>query len=222
MSITNFIQTKVTGHVKIQDKNTLEVLRDEFNAVHPKNMGIAIARGLSNEPKQCVYKIKMGNGGTYQGGTGEITYLPPNTVGAGPSTTTGSKLYNYTYTAVVDDLATGIVGVGNSVIHPATEDNAGAVYSTVVISAVISSGAGLAGQALSDSPNNTGANLTDPNFNPIDPTATNLANQFVFDELGLFTEDEYMLTHLIFSPIEKTANRELLITYTLTITVAGA
>jgi len=212
MSIVNFIQAKVNGHVKIQDKNTLEVLREEDNAIHPKNMGIAFARGLANQNMHCVYKILMGNGGTYQGGTGEITYLPPNITGVGPSTGGGSSLYNWTYSAVVDDQATAFVGPGNSVIHPASEDNAAQIFSTVVVSAVVSA---VPGQAPSDSP---GAS-TDPFFNPDVPTGS--ANQFVFDELGLFTEDDYLLTHLIFSPIEKTANRELLITYTLTITVSG-
>ena len=59
-------------------------------------------------------------------------------------------------------------------------------------------------------------------------------NRF-FDELGLFTHEtanpstptsllsgagELMLSHLIFSPIEHTGNRELTIVYTLTISVS--
>ena len=62
----------------------------------------------------------------------------------------------------------------------------------------------------------------------VDSTPTE--GDFFFDELGLFTEglgtpdllnetDELMLSHLIFSPIEHTGNRELTIVYTLTITV---
>ena len=55
---------------------------------------------------------------------------------------------------------------------------------------------------------------------------------FFFDELGLFTKEtgglstdldpagELMLSHLIFSPIEHTGNRELVIVYTLTISVS--
>jgi hypothetical protein len=57
-------------------------------------------------------------------------------------------------------------------------------------------------------------------------------SQYFFDELGIFSEgvgtdqlndvDELMLTHLIFSPLEKTASRQIIIVYTLTITVTGS
>lgn len=218
MSITNSINARVIGHVKIQDRNSGELLLDKENAIHPKNMGIAIARGLANNTNGCVYKVWLGNGGTFQSGTGEITYLPPNIVGTGPAPT-GSSLYNSTYSSVIDDQST-LVGIGNSVIHPAEEDLNAAIFSTAVITIVIAAGGiGLDGQALSDSPNPQ----TDPNFNPtLDPIPAGVTpKEFVFDELGLFTSDDFLLSHLIFSPIEKTANRELLITYTLTIYVAG-
>jgi hypothetical protein len=58
----------------------------------------------------------------------------------------------------------------------------------------------------------TGQDLNDSNP---DPNA-----QFAFDELGLFTFDDRLLTHMVFSPILKTANRELVITYTLTLSVS--
>jgi len=60
-----------------------------------------------------------------------------------------------------------------------------------------------------------GQDLTD-----IGDGSDNINDQFVFDELGLMTQDNLLLSHLIFSPIEKTANRTLVITYTLTISVS--
>ena len=49
----------------------------------------------------------------------------------------------------------------------------------------------------------------------VDPNAL-----YVFDELGLKTADGLLLSHLVFSPIEKTSNRAFNITYTLTCSVS--
>jgi hypothetical protein len=53
-----------------------------------------------------------------------------------------------------------------------------------------------------------------------DNITTDPESLFVFDELGLKTADGLLLSHLVFSPIEKTANRAFIITYTLTISVS--
>jgi hypothetical protein len=37
--------------------------------------------------------------------------------------------------------------------------------------------------------------------------------------LGLFTSDDLLLSHLVFAPILKTSTRELVLTYTLTLSV---
>lgn len=198
------LKTVVSGHVKITDTATGEVLADTYNAIHPKNMATAIARGLSNAPNFQIYKLKLGNQGTYIDGTQQIIFRPPITTGD------TADLYNPTYAEVVDD-ASVLVGVGNSV----TFTNIPASTNTrVIITAVISSN-----EAIN---NPTDGGDGDPS---LDPEGT-----FFFDELGLFTREtsgtilagvgELMLSHLIFSPIEHTGNRELTIVYTLTISVS--
>lgn len=52
-----------------------------------------------------------------------------------------------------------------------------------------------------------------------DNVTESLSGQFVFDEMGLKTDDGLLLTHFTFSPIEKTANRIMQIIYTIRITV---
>ena len=196
------IQTHVDGHVKITDNATGEVLMDKHNAIHPKNMATAIARGLANSPNYQIYKLKLGNQGTYVDGTLQIIFRPPTTTGD------TADLYNPTYVEIVDDANVG-VGVGNSV----TFTNVPASTNTrVIITAVISS-------------NEAINNPTDQSGPSLNPEGT-----FFFDELGLFTQEtsgtllvgtgELMLSHLIFSPIEHTGNRELTIVYTLTISVS--
>jgi hypothetical protein len=177
-------------------------------------MATAIARGLSNAPNFQIYKIKLGNQGTYIDGTQQIIFRPPVTTGD------TADLYNPTYAEIVDD-ANVAVGVGNSV----TFTNIPASTNTrVIITAVISSNEAI------NNPTDTGT------AGQISGSGGGLGNAggdtFFFDELGLFTKEtsgadpllngvgELMLSHLIFSPIEHTGNRELTIVYSLTISVS--
>ena len=200
------LKTEVSGHVLITDRATGEVLVDDHNAIHPKNMATAIARGLSNAENFQIFKMKLGNRGTYIDGTQQIVFNPPITTGD------TANLYNASYVEVVDDADVG-VGVGNSV----TFTNIPASTNTrVIVSCVISSNEGF--DNASDT-NNDGQIDGGDGVSP-----------YFFDELGLFTKqtsgsnldgiDELMLSHLIFSPIEHTGNRELVIVYTLTISVS--
>jgi hypothetical protein len=40
---------------------------------------------------------------------------------------------------------------------------------------------------------------------------------YVFDELALYTANSTMLTHVIFHPVQKSANRKIQVIYTLRI-----
>jgi hypothetical protein len=181
---------------------------EKYNAIHPKNMATAIARGLSNAANYQIFKMKLGNRGTYIDGTLQIVFNPPITTGD------TADLYNPTYVEVIDDADVG-VGVGNSV----TFTNIPASTNTrVIATCVISANEGF-------------TNASDlVNAGQIQGGAG--VSPYFFDELGLFTKQtsglstdldaagELMLSHLIFSPIEHTGNRELVIVYTLTISVS--
>ncbi len=191
-------QITAKGHVHIADRATGEVLLDKDNAIHNRNMAIAIARGLANDlPNSAtrnhhVYRLKLGNGGTSLDSLNVLVYQPPNV------TAMAATLYNETYDEIVDD---GDIAVpaANSVTYQ--ESPYPDVTSLVIVTATLAAGEP-DGQPLTDSEE------TDPE------------SQFAFDELGLFTSDNLLLSHIIFSPILKTANRELVITYTLTISVS--
>lgn len=202
------LKTIVSGHVLIKDRATGEVLVDKYNAIHPKNMATAIARGLSNSPNHQIFKMKLGNRGTTINSSQQIVFNPPITTGD------AADLYNPTYVEVIDDADSG-VGVGNSVTFTNIPASSNArVICTCVISA----------NEAYDNPSDTndqGEIAGGPAISP-----------YFFDELGLFTKQtsglstdldptgELMLSHLIFSPIEHTGNRELVIVYTLTISVS--
>lgn len=204
--------TTVMGHVKITDE-TGRVLIDKQNQIHPKNMAVAIARGLSNSANFQIFKLKLGNQGTYIDNTQQIVFRPPNTTGD------TADLYNATYVEVVDDVSS-LVGAGNSVTFttiPASTN------SRVIITAVIS-----ANEAFSRATDTSDTATATPD--PTTDATLDPEGEFFFDELGLFTQEtsgtmldgtgELMLSHLIFSPIEHTGSRELTIVYSLTVSVS--
>lgn len=113
-----------------------------------------------------------------------------------PNVVGAATLYNETYSEIIDD-TDGAVPVGNSVT--AASSPPPAITSLVVCTIEIDPAEPI-GQASSD----------DVPANP----------DYVFDELGLKSSDGLLLTHVVFSPIAKTANRGFTITYTLTISVS--
>ncbi len=198
-------KTNVKGHVLIKDKNTNEVLLDKDNAIHTRNMALAIARGLANESNHQIFKMAFGNGGTYvEAGTSggfQYHYNSPNV------TDPAADLYNRTYTEVIDDQEA--TSNGNQVVT-----SNGTVADTFLVICTCTLAANEpASQSTTDGPDNVG-----------DGTSTT-EEPYSFDELCLKTDDNttgegLLLSHIIFNPIEKTANRELVITYTLTISVS--
>lgn len=205
------LKTVISGDAQIFEDGKL--VREKKNAIHPDNMAIAIARGLSNAANHQVFKIKLGNQGTYIDSSQQIIFRPANTTG------TNADLYNPTYVEVVDDADSG-VGVGNSVTFTTIP---GSTSTRVIVTCVISSNEAV-NRTTDGADGSTGDGL-----DGVDNTPTE--GQFFFDELGLFTsggtgtpsllneDEELMLSHLIFSPIEHTSNREITIIYSLTITV---
>ncbi len=208
------LKTTVIGEVLIKDE-TGNVLLNKKNAIHPANMATAIARGLSNSPNFQIFKLKLGNQGTYVDSSQQIVFRPANTSGI------SADLYNPTWVEIVDEKdAKALQYPGNSV----TYTNTAAGTSRVIVTCVIS-----ANEAVNRTTDQ--ADSTTTSFGGLDGVDTTpTEGTYFFDELGLFTsgdngallkeENELMLSHLVFSPIEHTGNRELTIVYTLTIQVS--
>jgi hypothetical protein len=210
----------VKGRVKIEDKKTGEILLPwTCNAVHPQNMARTIARGLANEPYGTIFKLALGNGGTYIDSALKINYLQPNTTGV------NATLYNQTYEEVIDDSSVS-VGSGNSCISAASSVP-GDLTSIVVATLTLAVNEPATQLSTDTGPDQALANP--PSIDPPYGPGTDFGYSFAFDELALLADTAsngaanaggLLLTHLIFNPIEKTANRELLITYSLTISVS--
>jgi len=185
---------KIEGFVKITDPITKEVLVDKKNAVNYENISIAMANTLSDQGIGWIYTMAFGNGGSAVDSTGVITYLPPNVTGQNAS------LYNETYAKVVDgNSASNLDPITNNmtVLHVP-----GNYYTDILVTCLLDYGEPAGQQAFDNS--------------------TNFNGEYVFDELGLqcwngSASDLFLITHVIFHPVQKSLNRQIQIDYTLRI-----
>jgi hypothetical protein len=195
------ITTRVSGHVVIKDKNTNEILLDKGNAIHNRNMALALARGLANETNHWIHTMEFGNGGTYvepgSSGAYQWHYNSPNVIDP------AAKLYHKTYSEDIDDITTSN---GNQVVT-----STGSIENTFLVICTCT---------LSAAESNLGDQRQDDSFSDVLTSSSDTETNYSFDELCLKTSDDLLLAHIIFNPIEKTANREIIITYTLTISIS--
>lgn len=179
----------VQGHLKIFDPETKEIFLNKRNAIHHENLSYAIAKSLANKTNGFISTMHFGNGGSSVDPTGVIIYLPPQT------NVTNSDLYNPTFSKIVDDTnATNADPLRNKM---EIRHVPGTVYSDILVTCLLDYGEP-AGQLAFDN-------------------AANLDSDFVFDELGLKSPDNLLLTHVIFHPIQKSINRLIQIDYTVRI-----
>ena len=195
MSMIQHSDNWITGHVLIKDAVTGEVLVDKFNAINYENFSISLARTIANRPDSWIQEMCFGNGGATVSEIGTITYLPPNVVGQ------TAELYNQTYYKVVDDQSPLDLNPQQNYISTAHID--GTTFTDVIVTCTLDLGEP-AGQDAFD-------------------TATNITGTYVFNELGLKAYSANgpnagtLLTHVIFSPVQKSLNRQIQVVYTIRI-----
>lgn len=188
------------GHVLITDKDTGEVLLNKMNAINYENFSISLAQSVANRPTGWIQNMVFGNGAATVSGTGTITYLPPNVVG------TSAELYNETYFQCINDLSPLNPDPSNNYIK--VSHTSGVTYSDVIITCTL----GLGQPAGQEAFDNT----------------TNISGTYVFNELGLKAynatdaangTDTYglLLSHVVFSPVQKSLNRQIEVVYTIRI-----
>lgn len=177
----------IEGHIKIWDPESGEVLVRRRNAVNFENMSVAIANLLSN---------KVGSTSTHQIGTMRFGNGGTTIDGLGtvtykvPNTSSSSgTLYNSTHTSNVD-----AADASNKSVVSHTANN---TYSDVEVTCTL------------DYNVPAGQDTTD--------TATSQTGTYIFDELGIYSANEDLLTHVVFHPVQKSANRKIQVVYTLRI-----
>ena len=185
----------VTGHVMIRDYQTGEILVDKMNAINYENFSISLARTIANRPDSWIQEMCFGNGGATVSEIGTITYLPPNVTGQ------TAQLYNQTYYQVVDDQSPLDLDPTQNYISTSHVD--GMTYTDVIVTCLL--------------------DLGQPSGQDAFDTATNITGRYVINELGLKAYSPNgpntgrLLTHVIFSPVQKSLNRQIQIVYTIRI-----
>jgi hypothetical protein len=204
----------IDGHVKIWDPLTKEVFVDKHNAINPETMSIVTANMLSGNKNMYIYEMHFGNGGVVIDETGNITYKDVTT---NMNNGTVAALYNPTYFKIVDNDP-----FIDPVLNPDTSRNKmevvhtqGLNYSDLVITCTLEE----------SEPNLTSlGNIYSKEQLAMD-NAPDFTGEFVFNELGLKSKgsapntNNYLLSHIVFHPVQKSANRVIQVVYTLRIRV---
>ena len=198
--------TGAKGIVKISDPHTGEVFVHQENAIHFGNISFAITKALEGSDDGHITFMVFGSGVTSIDSSGNISYRSPNTSTLQDAS---AEPYQATYFESLSD-------TGNSITTIPGTSNFSDLTSTVLIAF--------------GEPDN----LTPEFTQSVTDTATTTNDTYVFDELALYTgttvgdlgttgvddsfvfaPDGRMLTHVIFHPVQKAANRELQIEYTI-------
>ena len=189
----------ITGHVKITDAITKQILFDGDNAVHFENLSVAIAQSMGSGPLEStspgfIYTMNFGNGGTTVNSSGIVTYNPPNVVGA------TAQLYNQTYSKIINNqFSADLDPINNNITY---NHIPGKAYTDIVV--VCRLGYGEPTDQL-----------------PFD-NSNYINSEYAFDELGLFSYNGQLLTHVIYSPVIKSLNRLIDIAYTMRISTLSS
>ena len=187
----------VQGHLIIKDKVTGEILVDRSNKIHNGNMANALAESLAGLSTAHLKYMVFGNGGTQIDATGAIAYKPANVSDVKDET---AALYNETYKK---DVSVNTEDDYIEVIESTTN------YTDIVVTCTLTYGEP-ADQDASD-----GSDVNPASFD----------GNYVFDEIALYSAGEVgsdyglMLTHVLFHPVKKAANREIEIEYTVRVQV---
>lgn len=195
------IGLNVSGHILIRDKETGEELVNKRNAIHYGNMAAIVARALTNQESAFIHYMAFGNGATSVDTSGRVVYKTPRVTEAFES---GANLYSRTYWKTISDSTENTDPDNNNI-----EIINGASYTDLKCTCTLAYG--------------------EPSGQDIFDSSTTNEGEYIFDELALFTypaditlptEEERintstMLTHVLFHPVQKSANRIIEIIYTI-------
>lgn len=194
---TSRLTVDVVGRCKIIDDQG-NVLLDQKNAVHPQNLACVFGRALANEHNYFVHRIAFGNGGTVVDAARTITYNTPNDGQSPDVGTWDSRLYNETYSEIIDDgqvTVNPLLGVdpGSADANTGVRMGGGSVPSSDPASIPHVSGPGVRSRELglqtevvisctlnSDEPR---SQFTSDSLAP----SQSSESDFIFDEIGLYT-----------------------------------
>lgn len=192
----SFLPVSMIGHVVAVDDLGNTVL-DAYNAIHPQNMARIIARALANEAQSSIYRMAFGNGGTLVDAAFTVTYKTPNDGQSPDIATWDSRIYNETYSEIVDEGQTTLnpllgTDPGSADLNTGVRAGGGAVPSSDPVAVPHVSGPGVRSNELgltSEVIISCTLNGNEPRGQfANDSVEVSTESDFVFDEIGLYTE----------------------------------
>ena len=186
LNYENALPMIVKGHCTIED-DLGNVLLDRDNAVHPQNMSRIIARALSNESNNWIHRIAFGNGGTDIDAAQTVTFKTPNDGQPPDIQTWDSRLYNETYSEIIDELSPELgVDPGSADDRVGVRAGGGSFpENDIGLTGVFSTSLGLT----SEVEIKVILNPDEPSGQLVNDQTSNVSldSSFTFDEIGLFT-----------------------------------
>ena len=178
---------KMSGHILIRDAETKEEIVNKRNAIHYGNMANMIAKALTNSADSYIHYMAFGNGATSVEAAGKVIYKAPRVSEAYENRAT---LYSRTFQKVIS----------NNTTTDKIEIIPGTSYTDLKITCTLG--------------------YNEPSAQDTFDTSTTNDGLYVFDELALLSyatdpTNSTMLTHVIFHPVQKSANRTIEIIYTV-------
>lgn len=240
-------RASIQGFVKIRDKDTNEILVDTHNDVLYGNMSAALAHSLIGNSNSFLYYMAFGNGGAYIGPTGTISYKPSLGGAGSLIKDPSAKLYNTIYVKKLSNDATDITSYDPLSRAYISAENYATNYEDIIVDVTIGYSeppASISSSAIQQSSIDNSTFVGTPDtltvtsntlvFNEIGlfSGSNNLftggftadtadVDNFVIQTPNFSgiagSKSKLMLTHVIFHPIQKSANRSLEIIYTLRI-----
>jgi hypothetical protein len=185
------LKLHVEGHVLITDPDSGEIILNRRNAIHRENMSIAIASAMTNTTdlnSSAGFINKLSLGNGGVVVDGAGNILY-NDVNVIDVT---AELYNQTFIKSVNFKSDTDLANNTKVVH-----TTGTTYTDIIVTCTL--------------------DYNEPSGqDQYDDTST-IEGDYVFDEIGLVSQQGRLLTHLIFHPVQKSANRKIQIVYTVRI-----
>ena len=173
-----------------KNQNGIQVLHTH-NDIHPENMSYLLGSAIMCYEDNQLYTMGFGNGGAQTDNIGRSVILPANTVGRNIS------LYNLTYQKVIANNSGSNSDPENNNIS--LEHITGNNFTDVIVRCML--------------------NRYEPSDQESIDTVIPEDEKYVFNEIGLFDKLGNLVCHTCFNPIEKTANRVIVVVYRVRIIV---
>ena len=234
----------IKGFIKIIDRDTKAVIVETTNDVLYGNMSMALAHSLIGNPNTQLFYMGLGNGAAYVNTTGTVSYKPSLGGGSSLIKKLSANLYNTVYVKSLSNDGTAAAdpsSVNLSSIASISSEDYSTNYEDIIVNVVLDYNEPTTGLLTSTNIQQTAVDgSTFIGTSDTTLSSTFDPSNFVFNEIALYggipdlfgggrtatmadvsafvgSSNKYMLTHAVFHPVQKAANRSIEIIYTLRI-----